>query len=357
MSQVLQVVFNTIVTHARPHLDEIFAIYLLMTLGEKIFPGISKAKIVPEGHGGEQLLGCSAEELEAQGIICVGVGSGRFDEHANATEGRKKNESACTLVARALGLENDPTLERITEFVKDCDLNASAHPFGLSRMVKDMHEDNPDDPEFVINWTMRALRAKHAAQIRFVQAQREVLETATVEEINTPRGKVKLFTCVTDNEQFSVAARANGAGIIIQQNSKGQVQIFNNNKIGLRMSDVVKLIRLEEQFISGELVTTDWKTLESEGNVPGAMQWHFKEAGQGIMNGSKTHQDITATKIPFERIKQLVCLALNPEGFPEDRAAHCKNGICNSTLRNPCPLYECGFHRCQTIRYKQKTSK
>ena len=41
----MPVVFNEIVTHERPHLDEIVAIWLLRRFGETRFPGISQAKV------------------------------------------------------------------------------------------------------------------------------------------------------------------------------------------------------------------------------------------------------------------------------------------------------------------------
>lgn len=348
-----QVQFHTIVTHARPHLDEIFAIYILQTMGEEKFPGIKQVNIVPEGHGGEELLGCTAQELEKEGIICVGVGGGRFDEHPSANQARKEDESACTLVMSYLGLENNPALKEICKFVHERDLHASAHPFDLSRLVKDMHEAHPDDPAFVIKWAMDGLFAKHAKQVRFLKAQQECLADAQVEEINTSRGKVRMVTCVTDNEQFNAAARASGAGIIIQKTSIGNVKIFNNHKLELKMHDVARVIRLEEQYLAGSLVTTDWIALEQEGNVEGAKEWHFKEAGQGIMNGSKTHQDIPPTRIPLERIQYLVKIALDPNFFAEGRAHLCKKGICNSSQADPCPLYECGFKRCRKIQYEQ----
>src|SRR3989344_9190822 len=148
---------DTIVTHHRPHLDEIVAIWLLRKFGEEKFPGINSAKIVYVDAGSGPRNGMKEKEWEAKGILPIGVWGGCFDEHPTAGTERKEKECAATLVAKVLGVEDDPALEKILKFVTNDDLNASSSPFDLSYVVKLLNQQHPDDTNFVMEWAMTGL--------------------------------------------------------------------------------------------------------------------------------------------------------------------------------------------------------
>lgn len=156
-----QITVNTVVTHTRPHQDEICAILLLMTQGEKKFPGISKAKIEIAGAGGENYQGISADEFLQQGVLMLGVGGGMFDEHPGVEAEGKKGECTSTLVAKYLGIEGDPALKKILDFVHLSDSKAVGQTFDLPIIIKALHNANPQKTEKIIRWAMIALHAKY----------------------------------------------------------------------------------------------------------------------------------------------------------------------------------------------------
>ena len=352
--------YHTIITHKRPHLDEISAIWLLRKFGDSKFPGVSIAKI-EYWSGGNAPDGRNAEEYEKDGILLLGVGGGRFDEHPNADEGRKKDECAFTLVAKSLEVYDDLALERIIKFVTNNDLRGSIQPFDLAGIIRSYQEQNSDNQEAITQWISFGLDVAYEKQRLFVATEKEFKQAAKIEEIPGPNGKtLKMVTIVSDNEQMAQFARSEQgckAAIVIQKNTAGNVAILTSQKFGLALFDVARMIRLAEQLRKGKIVTADWKTLSSEGKIDGAEEWFFHHKLQALLNGSLTAPDTPPTKIPLDVIGETVRVGLNPDSFEPERAEDCKSGICTSTPSNSCPWYAWGLVRCRAIRWAMKQPK
>lgn len=312
--------FRIITTHKRPHLDEICAIMMLMMAGKKLFPGIETAKVVFEGSGGESLRGIEAKTWEEEGVLPVGVGGGRFDEHPGPGLSKKEGECTTTLVAKALGIDRAPVWEKIIRFVTNSDLKAGGNPFDLAQLVKDMHQTNPENPQKVFDWAVAALEAKFKVQLAFMVAQRNLEKNTKKEEVRLPNGNtVVIATAVTSDESFNKAARANGAGVVIQQQDEnatlplvlGNVQIFIDKRIsGLKLYNVISLLRTEEARVQKRTITTDQDELRAEGKMAGAQEWYFHDAGQFIFNGCSTTSN-EPTKLSLEKIRHIVCQGIS----------------------------------------------
>ncbi|MEK7574136.1 MAG: hypothetical protein AAB514_01230 [Patescibacteria group bacterium] len=354
--------FDTIATHERPHLDEYAAIFLLKKFGESRFPGISKARIVYWSPFAEKIGDrCSVDEYEKTGSLFIGVGGGRFDEHPAIGGERKQGECAATLVAKALGIADDPSLEKILKFALNNDIKAAASPFDLAYITKIMHQRYPDNSDKVMEWVMAGLEAKYQEQDSFFnEAKKEFYRMAKIEEIITPRGMLRrMATVVSDDEQINKLARSAYGGntaIIIQKKSSGHVQIFTNQHYGLTLYDIAQILRLAEQKAKGKIITKDWKVLASEGKVAGAEEWFFFQAGQMLLNGSLTATGVPATKIPLEQIQEIVRIGINPNAFEPKFSSRCKRGICAVSLikGERCPWYEFGLQRCRKIRFEMR---
>jgi hypothetical protein len=347
MTQVLE-----LVVHQNPHFDEVLAVWLLKKFGEKMFPGVSQAKLTFHNNG----ISLSSEEYEKKGILLVGLGGGRFDEHPANGNGRKEGECAATLVAAALGLKDDPVLQPLLRYVVNCDLKGNSHPFDLSSVLKQLLQQNPQEQQEAVDWVFTGIEAKFQQQLNFLNVCKEDLANGEIEKIPGRKGILTLVTVKSDSPEMSRFARSQfgcEADIIIQQNKLGNVQIFTNAKSCLKMYDVVQMIRLREQQIKGKISTWDWKTLSSEGKIPGAEEWFFHEEGQMLLNGSLTASNVPATKIPLEEIKALVKAGVNPQEFEPKRAHQCGQGHCTSTPNLSCNWYAFGLRRCRQVRYQQ----
>jgi hypothetical protein len=274
---------------------------------------------------------------------------GKFDEHPRNGQPRKEGHSASSLVATDLGIEKLPEVRMVLRHVTNEDLNGGAGFMDLAACVKLLY--NKLDELEVVRWATVALRARLDEQKELFGENMKKFDREVVAEVISHQGtQLRIGAIVTDDDQAGKISRMRGFGLLIQMNSSGHVQIFPNKKSGVDMRDVVRLLRLEELKFANDLRSYDWVDLESENSV-GCPVWYIHPGGGLVMNGSKTHTDIPATKIPPKRILELVLLAL------DDKSEHKECQICIVNPRGGasmgCPFYSAGFLHCREVRQKQ----
>lgn len=337
---------NRIVTHFRPHADELIALMFLknFTEGEEKFPGVQKAKIeflttgkLPEGK----------TYKDFPDTIFLGVGGGPFDEHESESQERSEGEVCATLVAKALGIESKPELQGILKVVRDEDLSGAKEKDSLSVMIKFLHSCFKDDYEKIYKWsetsymahirnftkigenklftleeTKKILKEENFSGVdewisiidtaqkyqndEYQKALKEFDEKAIKEVVTAYDGKPVSFSFIeSDNEEMSKAARSRMSQLIVQKNSRGNVFIFTYRKRNLDLSSVIVLLRLAEQHFAGEVKIKDTKTLSQIGiieNIP----WYLFYTKDSIYNGSLTTKDIPPTKIPNNKLISII---------------------------------------------------
>ena len=364
--------FTSILTHERPHLDEIVAIWLLRKFGEQRFPGISTASVTFTSIRKLAEAGLKPEDYEARGVLLLGIGGGRFDEHPTLVEGRKAGDCATTLVAKELGVSDDPSLTKILRFVRAADVEGNASPFDVSYVVKLLHARYPDDPHRVIEWALVAIEAKYQEQLRFFTVVKPEFDAkAKVEEIAVGQRRLRVVTIDSDEDGIHKYARSEygaRAAVVIQRRSSGNVAIFGNKQAGVDLREAAKLVRLAEREASrtgagGEGPGTSPVTrtpdpnpqplvpgspederLTAEGYAPGAEEWFYHKQGQMLLNGSLTQADVPATRLSLDRISELVKIGID--------AGRVKP-LCESTgqcLGDVCDWYTWSLARCVKLR-------
>jgi len=354
---------HTIPTHHGEHLDEILAIFLLKTLGEKFFPGIADAKIVYWGKGCNTPDGRPVEAWEAEGYLPVGVGGGTlFDEHATPTRPRREGECAASLVAKYLDVFDELWFQEVLEFVTRDDLKGNASQYDIGAIAKILQLQNPDNPEVAFEWVMIGLGAKIKQRMAFWRQTRQEFERlAKIETVPGPFGKDIRIAVIRSNDpqiaKYATSRKGGDVQLVVQQQETGNVQIFRSHRSNIKLYDVARPIRLEEEYLNDKVVTTSWTELEAEGTVAGSENWCFGEHGQWLLNGSLTATDVPPTKIPLETIVKIIKTAMDPASFSPDRAPKCREGTCTSTSHNPCPWYELGFKRCRKIRFNMSQAR
>ena len=360
-------VYTSILTHERPHLDEIVAIWLLRKFGEPRFPGVSAAEVTFTSIRKLAEAGRKPEDYEAQGTLLLGIGGGRFDEHPTMEEGRKSNDCATTLVAKDLGISEDPSLAKILRFVRAADVDGNASPFDISYVVKLLHARYPDDPHRVIEWALVAIEAKYQEQLRFFTVVKPEFEAkAKVEEIAMGQRRLRVVSIDSDEDGIHKYARSEYGGraaIVIQRRSSGNVAIFGNKQVGVDLREAAKLIRLAEREAKGlskwgqslgvaqgpakgqsPFSLDDDEKLLAEGYAPGAEEWFYHKQGQMLLNGSLTQADVPATRLGLDRIAELVKIGVD--------SARVKP-LCESTgrcLGEVCDWYAWSLARCVKLR-------
>lgn len=345
---------NRIVTHVAPHLDEIFAIWLLRHFGEAEFPGVSSAPVEYWEAGMEET---NWRDHFAAGTLQLGVGGGRFDEHPRPGRDRKEGHSATSLVATALNVASDEGLKRTLDYVITDDLEGSRNPFSLASLVVTLHRQHPNDPQFVIDWATTAIDALLANQQHFFgETRREFEEKAVITTFRQHGKKRKLAAIETDDLQVPAFARSKLGGyvaVVIMRNSGGQTSILTNKHYRLKLNDLARCVRIEERRTKDESrPSANWKSLEIEGEVSGAEEWFYFKEGEMLLNGSPTHPEVPPTSLTLERLVELVTVALSDREFEPTRQEQCREGVCTNSSASPCPWYHWGLSRCRTIRYR-----
>lgn len=331
---------NRIVTHFRPHADELIAIILFKNFpeGEEKFEGVSNAKIeflstgkLPEGK----------TYKDFPDTIFLGVGGGPFDEHETELKERSEGEVCATLVAKALGLENRSELQAILDIVKKEDLDGAKEKDSLSVMIKFLHSCFKDDYETIYKWAEMAYMAHIGREVEraftlesarellkehrdfswwedtiqkalkyqdeeYKKALKEFDEKAIKEKILGYDQKPIQFSFIeSDNEEMGKAARTRMSQLIVQRNSRGNVFIFTYRKRNLDLTSVAILLRLAEQHFSGEIKVKDTEILSQTGNIAD-IPWYLFYTRDSIFNGSLTTKDVLPTKIPKEKLISII---------------------------------------------------
>lgn len=122
------------VTHHRPDLDELFALWLLSRFGKQVYPGLSRSPIQTIDAGLSLTPGETGDKWLDRGCVVIGALGGQFDEH-----GKGDGKSAASLTAEFLGLTENGGLKPILEYAVKADDKATDGPFAMARLIKDMH--------------------------------------------------------------------------------------------------------------------------------------------------------------------------------------------------------------------------
>jgi len=144
-----------IVVHKDPHLDELMAIFLLRRFGEAYFPGVKTAKVRFTDH----LTVLPDSEFDRDGILPIGCGGGRFDEHRGELE-RLPNECSTTLVAKYLpDVYKNPSLRPLIDEVLRCDTDDGVKNTELAEIIKLDNRQSDKSPDIVVIWGLKAIEA------------------------------------------------------------------------------------------------------------------------------------------------------------------------------------------------------
>lgn len=322
-----------VVSHRRPHLDELCAMWLM--------------KKYASGDFVQQHLD------PADGMIKLGVGHGKFDEH-QANGKRMAWDCCATLVAKALGVFEDPCLKKILLYVRHRDAHAGAHPMEIEPLVKLLHRAKLNTLE-ILAWVETSFDALYEEQMIFLTEGRKAFEAANtiIKEVVGPNGKsIKLAVVHSESELVSKYARAEiggNCGVVIQVYETGHVVIFGSKRHGINLVETIQILRYKEQQVKGKIVVTDWRELVVPGKNPAIDEWYLLGGGV-ILNSSLTVPDVPATEIPLKHIVHAVEVGINPRAFYHKNAEKCRNGWCVATRAFPCPWYNWHIQRCREAR-------
>lgn len=144
--------YKMIVTHRSIHLDEIVAIALLQWYGKQKYPGIETALVryVEDEPTGTD------EQFDADGILPIGLGRGRFDDK-DKTGDRIPCVCSATRVADNLGLSNDSRFKPFLDEVLACDSKNGVRITQLAGIIKAINRCFGGDQMQVVKFVRTAV--------------------------------------------------------------------------------------------------------------------------------------------------------------------------------------------------------
>jgi hypothetical protein len=354
-----------IITHNRPHADELVALMLLKKFpqGEEKFSGVSTAE-VSFLTTGELPNGQTAKDFPD--TVFLGCGGGDFDEHATSQKGRTEGECCATLVAKYLGINMDPALQKILTFIKSEDLKGSVVKNELPTIIKLLHSFYKDEYFKISKWVEDAYYAIYNNELdkwnsikeesnrelvwkemkgkwqrptlenilellkgndykdiiwwekfvndaidyqksRFIEAQDEFKNKAVISDMQTKGGQmIRVCFVNSDNEEMNKYARSIGMHVVLQINSRGNCLIMTDRKKKIDLSYSFVLIRMAEQYYRDGIKMKDQNILSKEGFVDGIPYWYLFKTKEMGFNGSLTTTDVEPTKIPHNKLFELL---------------------------------------------------
>lgn len=326
--------FEGIGPEAGKRWDKLVATWMVTKYCERDFPGIST-------HGLAMLTNGIPEEVFAK----LGI--------SERTEG----ECLSMALAKPLYLDEDIVMGPLLGFTVKRQERVCGEILELHAFADALYETGCSTG-YIWMWAKTILDMIYDWGIKFTEQSGNDFKDATIIDAIISRGygktdKVKLVVGKSDSESFAPYARSKklgcGAGIVIQQNSVGNQQIFTNGKENIDLTEVMQIIRIEEWRAEGRPMPDDYELLGVEGEMPGCPKWYFFKRGKAGLNGTLTKRK-PPTAIPLARTTELVQIGLDTSRFEPSRAEGCRKGYCSDTDRNPCPWFPYQLKRCWNIQ-------
>jgi hypothetical protein len=317
---------HTIVTHHRPHFDEIVAIFLLKQYCAKQFPGIRTAKIVFADAGSGPAHGHTADEWEEHGVVYIGVGHGRFDEHPTPDHPRRVDDSASSLVSKAFNLKRNYETRDLVSYATTHDTQSGTSKYMLAATVNALHEAHEAEvnPMYAFDIITKIIDAQIQQDRDFfyrsqapMKQMGEILKSVDLAEVAK---SLKIAVISTNNTQAWRYAQGSRGGrylvVICRRPVSGTLAIFANKRSGFDLTSLISALRREENKAQQREIDIPDDWLTREGTIPEVPEWFIFPPIGLIANGTLTTRDTPHTVLSIDRITELVIEYLRPQIEP-----------------------------------------
>lgn len=167
-------------------------------------------------------------------------------------------------------------------------------------------------------WIHETVKAEIARQAEFhILAKEEYEKNAREEMMQVGGTELKVVTIESGNRLIAKYGFYKAAGVVIKHNpATGHVQVVRSKTRTQKpkwrgrgdlftLRDVVIELRRAEQIANGIEPSSDI-ALGAQDGPNGAECWYYDPRIDIILNGSLTHPDIPATRLPFSEVERIV---------------------------------------------------
>lgn len=302
---------HTIAIYPKIQADTATTVFLLQKYGKDRYPGIEMAKTVFWNRLPET---ASAEDTERRGTLLLDLG-GRYDHHVtNKSEG-KRNECLSTIVAKDLGIEQNPELKKILAWAKRDDLegkgtisaDALDRAFGLSGIIMNfnrLYRDRLGDALAIITEILSLhVQEEYKRTVELPQEWERLMTTGEIRSFSAQQGSAVLQCCtiLSDNTAFpGFAKAAKKMDLIVQRAQTGHTNIITQQLRSLDLRPVIAALREAERAALGMPPLPRSST--ATGIADEIMTWYYDDAANTIQNGGIDPQGLPATKLSLDAI-------------------------------------------------------
>ena len=296
----------TFVTHIKPHLDELWALRMIVQNATPTW----------------------LDSHTVDNTIKLGIDGSEFDEHSK--DPKKRKDCCATLVAKSLGLDQDPAFDDILKWLFGADSEGSGHPYDVYNGVKALNEAHPENPERVFEWADMFMSVKEKAQRDFIRSTDAVKaalfdkRVTTVMNNKVPEGQGELNILIVESDAGMVMKAATKLiktrlAAVIQRRPDRSVQIYTNKASGASMREVIRLLRIAELRQKKSKEVLDEKTAREPGSIELVPEWFYFLDGDMIFNHSLTAQTAPLTNLSLQVIADCVRMGLDAHFNPKPR--------------------------------------
>lgn len=335
ISYMEKIIINKILIPNKPHLDPLAAIYVLMKYGEDKFAGIKEAEIIYWDQSRDP----SNEEInqfKADRVLLIDVTGGIFDHHDLEDN---IEETSTSLVAKFLGVENNPELNALLSYVREDDLEGLHNRFGdMAYVVKCLHKQNVPNKE-VVDYALRMIDILQESQYQWHHEVRKEYEAkVNIVRVRRQKKRLKIGVMESDNIQIgNYGITADNLSVVVQKRSSGHVVILTNKHHRVNLREIVAAIRMKELEYRGVENLPDPRRLQYEGKSMQIPQWFYHRSLNSFLNGSDALSQTDATRVPFTEIVELVKYGISTD---DSELCDCDRG------GKHCPFACYGFNKC-----------
>lgn len=361
--------FTHIALPTRPQPDTIVAIFLLKHFGGSTFVGIQNTtysilSTLPQGKGDKEYL--------REGTILLDVGGGIFDHH-----GKDPQTTASALVATALGISQDKTIQKLLAYAKRDDFygkgTQSDDPldkaFGLSGLIAALNKQYPDNITKVVESVLPLIAAHHFQENQRIKELpldvEELKRIGKFEEITVTQKKNALKVCFVESDNVLLPGflRATDGGkydVVVQRRSTGHVNILTKPLKRPDLRIVAEFIRGEEYVVRHGAPMAQTSVLQLSGRNDDVPMWYFDPATNSLQNGGINPSAVEPTQVPWGAYKELVIKGLGAVSqFATQQGIRIVYTACfvddpNALLAIFQPKHEKVFAHHSTIAYQPK---
>ncbi|MFA6095442.1 MAG: hypothetical protein WC767_01210 [Candidatus Paceibacterota bacterium] len=311
---------SKILLPSRPQSDTTVSIFLVQAFGAKDFGTIEKLAVdsssgLPAGETFESLL--------SKGVLALDMGGGEFDHH-----GKIPAITCSELLAKKLGVLDDPALSKLFQYVRRCDMQGkgiiSTDPidkaFGLPGLITALNKTHSDDPTYVVSTMLPLIAAHHEEENRRTKEMPKEFEEAVkarkadIFEVRQRDKKLKVIIIETENMSMLGYLRSQMGGafdVVARRSASGHVNILTRPTKKVDLRSLALVIRLEEGNKRGGALNDDPRHLSSAGKIPEVSNWYYDTATNSLLNGGSNPKDAEPTAIDQFTMRKLIEVGLS----------------------------------------------